>query len=280
MGLYHFRRPHLQKGDIIMRYVNFYLSVLFICLFSMTASAGDLDSSGDPTAGSGMYSLEDIYNRLDTGAWGTSGGPFKEPSAGPAATGHNLNDVMGKAPEIDTSGATPANVGSGKTFWGLGSGNWGLQTGTMETKTLSPDSADVAAGYYNDTTLDTVDSDLTEGNIRSTVTIFGVAGDTNVVNTSSGDASAGDILKDKKAWVNGSELSGTRYGGCTCTGTLYENRWCDNGNGTVTDLTTCLVWLQKADWGGLKKWGDCTTYDDANTRAGLLYVGASAALYP
>lgn len=37
---------------------------------------------------------------------------------------------------------------------------------------------------------------------------------------------------------------------CTCKGTLYENRWCDNGNGTVTDLTTCLVWLKKADWGG------------------------------
>jgi hypothetical protein len=55
---------------------------------------------------------------------------------------------------------------------------------------------------------------------------------------------------------------------------LYENRWCDNGDGTVTDLTTCLVWLQKADWGGLKKWEDCSAaHDDARTRAGILYDG-------
>ncbi len=60
---------------------------------------------------------------------------------------------------------------------------------------------------------------------------------------------------------------------CTCKGTLYENRWCDNGDGTVTDLTTCLVWLQKADWGGVKPWreeGDSAHNDDANTRAGIL----------
>jgi len=57
-----------------MSYVNFCVSVLFFCLVSMTAFAGDLDSPGDPSAGSGMYSLEDIYNRLDTGAEGTQGG--------------------------------------------------------------------------------------------------------------------------------------------------------------------------------------------------------------
>ena len=67
---------------------------------------------------------------------------------------------------------------------------------------------------------------------------------------------------------------------CTCKGTLYENRWCDNGDGTVTDLTTCLVWLQKADWGGLKPWreeGDWTHNDDANTRAGILKDGTADA---
>jgi len=63
------------------------------------------------------------------------------------------------------------------------------------------------------------------------------------------------------------------YGGCTCSGTLSGTRWCDNGDGTVTDLTTCLVWLKKADWGGQKKWEDCTGHDDAHTRAGILYDG-------
>ncbi|EDN70667.1 Fibronectin, type III [Beggiatoa sp. PS] len=37
----------------------------------------------------------------------------------------------------------------------------------------------------------------------------------------------------------------------TCNGTMNGKRWCDNQNGTVTDMTTGLVWLQKADWGGL-----------------------------
>ena len=45
-------------------------------------------------------------------------------------------------------------------------------------------------------------------------------------------------------------IGNATYGGCTCTGTLYDDRWCDNGNGTVTDLTTCLVWLKDASWGG------------------------------
>ena len=64
----------------------------------------------------------------------------------------------------------------------------------------------------------------------------------------------------------------------TCDGTLSpEGRWCDNLNGTVTDMETGLVWLQKADWGGTKPWRDSSTYDDAHTRAGLLYAGASGA---
>ena len=64
---------------------------------------------------------------------------------------------------------------------------------------------------------------------------------------------------------------------CTCEGTLSSGkRWCDNGNGTVTDMTKCLVWLQKADWGGTKPWRSNTEddWDDAHSRAGMLYSGA------
>ena len=31
---------------------------------------------------------------------------------------------------------------------------------------------------------------------------------------------------------------------CECLGTLNGTRWCDNEDGTVTDLSTCLVWLK------------------------------------
>ncbi|MBF0476222.1 MAG: DUF1566 domain-containing protein [Deltaproteobacteria bacterium] len=43
------------------------------------------------------------------------------------------------------------------------------------------------------------------------------------------------------------------HGACVaCEGTLSpQGRWCDNGNGTVTDMSTGLVWLKDANWGGL-----------------------------
>ena len=38
-----------------------------------------------------------------------------------------------------------------------------------------------------------------------------------------------------------------------CEGTLsVGGRWCDQGDGTVKDMTTGLVWLKNAGWGGRK----------------------------
>jgi hypothetical protein len=44
-----------------------------------------------------MFTLEQIYNRLDTGAAGTKMTSFTEPLAGPASTGHTLDEVMSLA---------------------------------------------------------------------------------------------------------------------------------------------------------------------------------------
>lgn len=52
------------------------------------------------------------------------------------------------------------------------------------------------------------DTNLVSGNIRSGVSIFGVSGNTNVVDTSSGNATSGQILNGYKAWVDGKEISG------------------------------------------------------------------------
>ena len=67
---------------------------------------------------------------------------------------------------------------------------------------------------------------------------------------------------------------------CTCKGTLNGTRWCDNGDGTVTDMTTCLVWLKYADWGGVKQWVDCSDYDDAHTQAASLCNGTIIYVIP
>jgi hypothetical protein len=67
-------------------------------------------------------------------------------------------------------------------------------------------------------------------------------------------------------------------GQCECKGLLSSGgRWCNQGNGTVLDMTTCLVWLRAADWGGRWAW-DGDGPDNAHTRAGLLKSGDAQGL--
>jgi hypothetical protein len=81
-----------------------------------------------------MFTLQDICNRLNIGTAGSKrSGAFTEPNATPAPTDCSLNTIMAKLPTLDASnGASTSDVAAGKTFWGLKSGEWGLQTGTKE----------------------------------------------------------------------------------------------------------------------------------------------------
>jgi hypothetical protein len=234
--------------------------VLIILAFGVgRLSAGPPNSPSGPGA-TASYTLEDIYNRLNDGTAGSQT-TFTGPSSAPG-TGNmpSVNEIMAQAPEADTNGVTPAQVLTGKTFWGLTSEQWGVKTGTMpDNEGDNPSTAQSASGgvntftapegYYDgddtvtatDAQVAALNTDITAGNIKNGVTIFGQAGD----------------LHDS----------------CTCTCakcSLNGTRWCDNGNGTVTDLTTCLVWLKKADWVGQKVWLDCDSHDDAHTAAGTL----------
>ncbi len=120
-------------------YVNFkikvsYLIVGVVLLSTMLLAgivlAGDPDSTGEPSA-TESYSLEDLYTRLVTGTVGTSS-VFTEPTTAPGTgTMHSINDIMDIAPITKTNGATTTQVISGTTFWGLTSGQWGVQTGTL-----------------------------------------------------------------------------------------------------------------------------------------------------
>jgi hypothetical protein len=111
--------------------------------FSPSVLAGNLNSPATPSdAGSAMYTLEDIYNRLNDGTEGTKRNAFAESTAVPAATGKTLDDVMSKAPAKDnTNGAEPNDVATGKTYWGLTDGNWGLQTGTKSPPSCTKNSS-------------------------------------------------------------------------------------------------------------------------------------------
>ena len=78
----------------------------------------------------------------------------------------------------------------------------------------------------------------------------------------------------KKA-VDLSSVTDTYEGARPCSGTLNGTRWCDNGDGTVTDLITGLVWLQKADWGGRRK--IYKNDENAHDRVSSLKAGATDA---
>ncbi len=220
-------------------------------VFSPSLLAGSLDSPAAPNdASSAMYTIEDIYNRLNDGTTGSKrSGAFVEPTNGPTAgTGHTLDEVMSKTPIINVNGATSAQVLQGRFFWGLLGGTWGLQQGTAtagDNVTGSSLSMTIPDGFYSGSKTATAnDADLTAINIKSSVNIFGV--------------------------------TGTYEAGLTCSGTLNGTRWCDNENGTVTDMTTGLVWLQKADWGGQKQW-EGNSNDNAHVQAGILKDGTAGA---
>ena len=228
--------------------------VLFVALLWVwKANAGDPAGPGTAPDSTNWYTIDAIYERLNAGTDGSQSA-FSDPTSAPGtATMKTLNDVMDKAPaKDDTNGATTADVVSGKTFWGLNasSGQWGQQTGTANegsnvTGTDGNLSMTIPDGFYSDSKTATAqDSDLTRDNIKKDVEIFGV--------------------------------TGTFEGGPTCS--LNGTRWCDNEDGTVTDMTTGLIWLKKADWGGIRPlYASDVSTENAYDRASLLKAGADGA---
>jgi hypothetical protein len=117
-----------------MHYVKGMVVSLLLCAALAWAGSPEPPAAPDSPE-SGMYTLEDIYNRLADGTTGSKReGAFAEPTVGPgptADTGKTLDEIMDKAPAVEDQGATPDEVLVNKKFWGLNSGAWGLQTGTL-----------------------------------------------------------------------------------------------------------------------------------------------------
>ena len=192
-----------------------------------------------------------------------------------------------ECPPVATGTAVVSEVLVGKTF--STSQGVGL-VGTMVdqgAKNYTPSTTDqpIVAGYYNGSGVVKGDVNLVANNIKKGITLFGVAGNPNVVDTNSGDAVATEILSGKKAWVDGMEVTGTGQlaialssvpktsqtvcydavgSVVSCSGTgqdgeyqkgvMTSPRFTDNGNGTVTDNLTGLIWLKDANCFGQQIW--------------------------
>ncbi|MCP4293901.1 MAG: DUF1566 domain-containing protein [bacterium] len=72
----------------------------------------------------------------------------------------------------------------------------------------------------------------------------------------------------------GENEKGPIGGARNCNGTLDGTRWCDQGDGTIKDMTTGLVWLKDALWGGLHPfWTTTASGVNANDRASQVRDG-------
>jgi len=161
-----------------------------------------LGATGTLTPDGGTATAQDLFNAKTshlTGDWDLDTGTLNlacntatfDGTANLVATAYDGNEIgNNRWCMTDTGDAIAGEILSGKKAW-----IDGIEiTGSLATQTLSSDSETVAAGNYVATTLSAVDSDLAFGNIRAGTTIFGFAGNSNVVNTSTGDAVATDIL--------------------------------------------------------------------------------------
>ncbi|MCP4364575.1 MAG: DUF1566 domain-containing protein, partial [Planctomycetes bacterium] len=161
---------------------------------------------------------------------------------------------------IESSGdAAAGDVLTGKTFSNAGAAG---VSGTMAdngavSMTPGTSAQTVAAGYHNGSGTVAGDADLAVGNIKSGVDIFGVTGTAAVASypalvpktgqtTSYSTGDDGDIQK-----------------GVTWPGTRFTN----NGDGTVTDNLTGLMWIQSPGT-TTRNWDAAIDYCNALTTAG------------
>ena len=172
------------------------LAILFSWVSASAALAGDIDSPGtQPADGSGMHTLQELYDYLLNGATPTISGIFQEPAEGPASTGKTTKEIYDAVKALfDAADATADQVLDSATFFSTDPANWGPRAGTLSAQTPSSATASQPEGYYAAFNLSAVDADLVAGNIKNGVEMFGVTG---TVIESSGDAAAGDVLTGK-----------------------------------------------------------------------------------
>lgn len=221
---------HLKKFSIAIGVIIIFVTGLMAG--KVLKILGSTDSPSVPGS-TNSYTLEDIYNRLNAGTLGSQS-TFTEPTTAPGTgTMHTLNEIMAKIPDVDdASGASASQVLSGKTFWGLTSGEWGHQTGSL---VISLASATRVPNTGQTTSFETGDD---------------------------GDYQLG--ISPKVEPSNGTTGAYTVYG-------WADTRFTDNLNGTVTDNYTGLIWLKNANPCGFQTWADALIYCNnlANGTAGL-----------
>ncbi|MCX6356076.1 MAG: hypothetical protein NTZ78_14420 [Candidatus Aureabacteria bacterium] len=120
------------------------VSVMIAASLYGTVVAGNLDSAGAPSGGSGMYSLSQIYDYLNSGIKATPVPSFQGPGAAPGSTMKTTREIYESIEaKHNQCNVTAAHVEAGWMFFCTQSGSWGVQTGTLvvpptPTPTITP----------------------------------------------------------------------------------------------------------------------------------------------
>ena len=254
-------RHRISRGARLVLAIIAVVTVLGVGLMAgrQLAKMGSTDSPGTPQA-TPSYTLEHIYNRLDTGAMGTPH-TFAEPTAAPSSgTMYTLDEIMSLAPSRDdVDGALSSDVAGGKKFWGLTGGEWGPRTGsaTVRGNVSGPNGAlsfTIPDGFYSGGKTATArESELSDpyapDYIRADSSIFGVDGRHPHVQV----AATGQT----NVIVTGDD--GSNQVGAIIYFQPEDDRFTVSGD-TVTDNLTGLMWAKDASLGGAMSPYDACEY--------------------
>lgn len=203
------KKFYKTKKFFSSNFIKIFLLIIFVggLAYYGIVNAGVLTApSGVPSAS--FYTLSDVYDRLTTNTVATEGGHSFSFDDALSPSGHTLSDIYEAIPTIN-----PGKLLNDTTYLGI--------TGTIHYKSLSNSSLNVEQGYYDTaTTLDTIDTDLITGNIKSGVNLFGING---TLLPSGGDTMPSDVLTGK-----------TFFGASQGDWVLQTGTMANNGNFSLT----------------------------------------------
>lgn len=159
-----------------MRWVTAFL--VWAAASGLVASAGNLTPPAGPDdPASALPTFQDLHDRLTTGTNAPlRTGGVQPPATSPAPTGVTLDDLFAAAPAIATNPALANQVLEGRVYWSLASNAWGVTTGTLPERALAPTTTVLLAGYYPETEIAAVETNLQPDRIAKSVVLFGVTG--------------------------------------------------------------------------------------------------------
>ncbi|MCP4707707.1 MAG: DUF1566 domain-containing protein [Planctomycetes bacterium] len=125
---------------------KFAIAILFfqiVLSYSIRALAGDADSPSPPSGGSGMVTINGLYNYLDSGEAPAAFSSFQMSTTAPGSSMHSVQDIYTSAKaKFEQCNAAPHQVLSGVKYFSTDPAHWGPQTGTA-TVTSCPYPASV-----------------------------------------------------------------------------------------------------------------------------------------